>query len=125
MYDIEKIICATIYDNNGEKIKELENLSIDDILDIGFEQKFPTWIIAYCPDTSTFFVTNKRYFYWEYDKEFATEEEGIEYFEKHVKKFMDIENRLKDRIMLRRFVDPMNSPVFLENTGKSYHKNKE
>ena len=110
MYDIEKIISATVYDNNGEKIKELENLSIDDTLDIGFNQEFPTWIIAYCPDTSTFFVTNKRYFYWEYDKEFTTEEEGIKYFE----------DRLKDRIMLRRFVDPINSSVFLENTGKEY-----
>lgn len=29
MYDIEKIIYATIYDNNGEKIKGLENLGFE------------------------------------------------------------------------------------------------
>ena len=38
-----------------------------------FNTEFPTWIIAFCPDTDSWFVTNKRFFYYEYEKEFETE----------------------------------------------------
>lgn len=123
MQYVEKIINATVYDK--ETSDEIMDLPIEASIDIGFNQEFPTWIIAYCPDISVFFITNKRYFFWEYDKEFATEEEGIKYFEKHVNKFIDIENRIKNEIMLRRFVDPSNTSVFLENTGKNYRKIKD
>ena len=56
-----------------------------------FNTEFPTWIIAFCPDTDSWFVTNKRFFYYEYEKEFKTEEEGIEFFIKNPKIFYDIE----------------------------------
>ena len=37
-----------------------------------FSTEFDTYIIAYCPDQCEWFVTNHRFFYYEYDMEFAT-----------------------------------------------------
>lgn len=55
----------------------------------GFSKKFLTWIIAYCFDTESFFVTNQRYFSWEYEKEFQSEQEGIEYFQNNADIFVE------------------------------------
>lgn len=60
-----------------------------------FSTKFPTWIIAFCPDLDCWFVTNQRFFYYEYDKEFKTEEEGIEFFKENAKLFYDIEMKME------------------------------
>ena len=30
-----------------------------------FNTKYPYWIIAFCPDTNSFFVTNERHFFLE------------------------------------------------------------
>lgn len=119
----QKVISATIYNKEtGEKVMDLPTdcmyLAVPSSMN--FSTKFPTWIIAYCPDTDSFYVTNERFWFWEYDKEFKTEQDGIDYFEKHINKFVNIANRIKDRVMLRRFVEPSNSPVFLENTNKWY-----
>lgn len=27
-----------------------------------FDTKYPTWVVAYCPDDNSFFVTNERHF---------------------------------------------------------------
>lgn len=62
--------------------------------DCNFDTKFDTYIIAFCPDTDSWFVTNERFFYYEYGKEFQTMEEGIEYFKKNPKKFYDKEIRM-------------------------------
>lgn len=77
-----------------------------------------TWIIAFCPDTDSFFVTNQRAFYWEFEKEFESEEEGIHYFEHQVQYFVDIENELMVPMLLYgwKTVDK----IFLENTNKWY-----
>lgn len=56
-----------------------------------FSTEFPTWIIAFCPDLDCWFVTNKRFFYYEYDKEFETEYEGIDFFKENAKIFYDLE----------------------------------
>lgn len=76
--------------------------------------EFPTWIIAFCPDPSNWFVTNKRFFYYEYEKEFKTEEEGIEFFIKNPKIFYDIENQMG---IYRPSFDE--NKVWLENIGKT------
>ena len=61
-----------------------------------FSTTFETYIIAYCPDLCEWFVTNKRFFYYEYEKEFQTEQEGIDYFKSNVKKFYEIEKELSE-----------------------------
>ena len=74
-----------------------------------FNTKYPTWIIAFCPDTNSFFVTNERYFFWESEQEFDSENDGIDYFEHNVSYFIDIANKI---IHTER--------VWLENTSKWY-----
>ena len=87
-------------------------------------QPHDTWIIAFCPDTDSFFVTNQRAFFWESEEEFESEEAGIFYFEHQVRQFVDIENELmipilygwKTRLYGWKTVDK----IFLENTNKWY-----
>lgn len=73
------------------------------------ELKYPTWIIAFCPDTNSFFVTNERYFFWESEEEFDSEEAGINYFENHIQRFLTVAN-------LRDYTER----IWLENTQKWY-----
>ena len=60
----------------------------------GFNTKFETYIIAFCPDLDSWFVTNERFFYYEYEKEFETEEEGVQFFKANPKLFYDEEIRM-------------------------------
>jgi hypothetical protein len=60
-----------------------------------FSMEFPTWVIAFCPDTDSWFVTNQRFFYYEYDKEFETEEDGIKFFKDNPKIFYNEEIKMK------------------------------
>ena len=56
-----------------------------------FSTQFSTYIIAFCPDLCCWFVTNQRFFYFEYEKEFETEQEGIEYFRRNLSIFYGLE----------------------------------
>lgn len=59
-----------------------------------FNTKYPTWIIAFCPDTASFFVTNQRHFFWQSYEDFNSKESAINYFENHIQYFVDIQNKL-------------------------------
>ena len=72
-----------------------------------FTTKFSTWIIAYCPDTDSWFCTNQRFFYYEHPKEFKSEKDAIEYFKAHIPEFIKLSNEMYP---LAR------TSVFLENT---------
>lgn len=69
-----------------------------------FDTKFQTYIIAFCPDTDSWFVTNERFFYYEYEKEFETEEDGIKFFKENPKLFYDEEIKMN-----------INKPSFCRN----------
>ena len=56
-----------------------------------FSTEFSTYILAFCPDTDSWFVTNKRFFYYEYPMEFPDESSAIEYFKKNAKIFLKLE----------------------------------
>lgn len=79
---------------------------------LDFSTKFPTYIIAFCPDTASWFVTNQRQFFFEYEKQFQTEEEGIDFFKKNAKLFFDLEKKMG-------FPRPDLQGVFLENTKEN------
>ena len=84
-----------------------------------FNTKYPTWIIAFCPDTDSFFVVNERHFFWEYENDFETEQEAINFFVKNPNVFIDIENK----IMSQMYVNDWDvDKVFLENTNKWYKR---
>jgi hypothetical protein len=80
----------------------------------GFGSEFPTWIIAYCPDTDSWFCTNKRFFYYEYSKEFECENDAIEYFRNHVPEFTQLNHELYPKRTRR---------IFLENTREEWTGN--
>ena len=90
-----------------------------------YNTKFSTWVIAYCIDTASFYVTDERFWYWQFNKEFDTELEGIEYFENHVNDFINIEQKLRSTAMIGYYADPFNNPVFLHNTRKFYKYKNE
>ena len=82
---VEETLCSKLSDNKF----------FDKFVDVkDFSTEFPTWIIAFCPDSDSWFVTNQRFFYYEYDKEFETEEEGIKFFKNNPKIFYDEEIRM-------------------------------
>lgn len=74
-------------------------------------QAHDTWIIAFCPDSNSFFVTNQRAFFWESEDEFSTEEDAIDYFEKRIAYFCYIASSLTHELQ---------DKIYLENTGKWY-----
>ena len=55
--------------------------------DENFSDKYATWVIAYCLDTDSFFVTNQRHFFWEYNDEFQCENDAVNYFRNHLNEF--------------------------------------
>lgn len=59
-----------------------------------FNSEFDTYIIALCPDTDSWFVTNKRFFYYEYPMEFISEEAGIAYFKNNPVIFLELEKNM-------------------------------
>lgn len=64
-----------------------------------FSDKYKTYIIAYCPDGDFFFISNERHFYWEYHKEFNTENEAIDFFMNNREFFFDC------RLNLMNFIE--------------------
>ena len=54
-----------------------------------FDTVFDTHILAFCPDTDSWFATNQRFFYYEYQKEFKSESEAIEYFKNNPNIFLE------------------------------------
>lgn len=61
-----------------------------------FDHKFDTWIIAFCPDTLDWFATNERFFFYEYNKEFNSEQEAIDYFIDNALEFYKIEKQIME-----------------------------
>lgn len=84
--------------------------------DENFSKPYSTWIIAYCLDTNSFFVTNQRYFFWKYDNEFLYENDAIIFFKTHLDKFWEIRNG----ILSSTGGWNTNSDLYLENTRESF-----
>ena len=81
-----------------------------------FSDTYATWIIAYCLDTDSFFATNQRHFYWEYNDEFQCENDAINYFRNHLKEFWDVR---KD-ILSHTGGWSIDRDLFLENTKERF-----
>ena len=56
-----------------------------------FNSEFDTYILAFCPDTASWFVTNKRFFFYEYPMDFPNEAAAIGYFKRNPEVFWEIE----------------------------------
>lgn len=62
------------------------------ITSVPFTKKYPTYIIAYEPQSDIFFITNERCFFYEYDKEFQDKNEAFNYFKNNYLEFIKIRN---------------------------------
>lgn len=81
-----------------------------------FSNKCSTWIIAYCLDSNSFFATNERFFFWEYEVEFYSEDDAIKYFKNHLEKFWNI----RKEILEKCGGWSINSDMWLENTKEKF-----
>lgn len=84
---------------------------------------YSTWIIAYCPSTNSFFTTNERAWYWEYDKEFKTEQEAISFFTGNLEIFWNE----ADKLYIEAYEEHLQYVSIETFNGKIYniYKNKE
>lgn len=60
-----------------------------------FSTEFPTYILAFCPDTDSWFATNQRFFYYEYPMDFPNEEAAIGYFKRNPDVFLKLEHDME------------------------------
>lgn len=81
-----------------------------------FDKTYPSWIIAYCLDTDSFFCTNQRWFFWQYDDEFRCENDAINYFKNHIEKFRQVRYKIATECGGIR----KDGCVFLENTKEKF-----
>ena len=117
---IEKVLRPFVIKKNYHNIKPNEiYMSSSRYVEIDepFNTKYPTWIIAFCPDTDSFFATNERHFFWEFKKEFESEESAVDYFSKHVDDFIEVNNKIMNKIIYGWI--PVKS-AFLENNNTWY-----
>lgn len=94
-------------------IREVERVIVYEELPDGvnFDTKFPTYILAFCPDTDSWFATNERAFFYEYPIDFPNEEAAIAYFKRNSEVFMNLEKEMMTyRPSFRE------GGVYLENT---------
>ena len=75
-----------------------------------YSTKKGTYIIAFCPDTDSFFITNEKHFYYEHEKDFESERQAIEYFKTNGNEFIQIRNKLMQEMGQRN-----RNHVYLEN----------
>ena len=59
-----------------------------------FTTEFPTYILAFCPDTDSWFATNQRFFYYEYPMDFPNEEAAISYLKRNPDVFVKLEKSM-------------------------------
>lgn len=81
-----------------------------------FSKVYPSWIIAYCVDTDSFFCTDQRYFFWEHNKEFPKESDAVQYFRNHISEF----RKVRDKIAQSYGGIKKDDPIFLENTKEKW-----
>lgn len=81
-----------------------------------FSDKYTTWIIAYCLDTDSFFVTNQRHFFWEHDDKFRCENDAINYFRNHLNEFRNA----RKEILSNCGGWSIDKGLFLENTKERF-----
>lgn len=62
------------------------------------DKVYQAFIIVYCHDTNSFFVSKQRCFNYNYYKEFLTENEAINYFKTHLLEFQNMRKSILNKI---------------------------
>ena len=103
--------------NDAEFMKNFQSKTKNE----GFTKVYPTWIIAYCLDTNSFFATNQRCFFWEYEVEFGSEQQAVDYFKNHLDDFW----KQRKNILDSTGGWSAYSKMYLENTKEFFQYNGE
>ena len=82
--------------------------------------KCETYVIAFCPDTDSFFAVNQRYFYWETEEEFKTEDDAIKHFESNLEYFAKVHDGIMNEMFAGMNYGRGKGCLFLENNKKHY-----
>ena len=61
-----------------------------------FSTKYQTYIIAFCPDTDNFYISNERHFWLEFEKEFSSSKEAMEYTKSNREYFINKRNEFAE-----------------------------
>ena len=61
-----------------------------------FSTKYQTYVIAFCPDTDCFYISNERYFWQEFEKEFSSNKEAMEYIKFNREYFINKRNEFAE-----------------------------
>ena len=65
-------------------------------IDEDFSTKYQTYIIAFCPATGRFYISNERHFWWEFEKEFSSSKEAMEYIKSNIDYFINKRNEFAE-----------------------------
>jgi hypothetical protein len=60
-----------------------------------FNKEFNTYVIAYCVDTNSWFITKQRYWYFQFDNEFNTYNEALEFFGSNQDMILDQQHKME------------------------------
>jgi len=59
-----------------------------------FSEEFPTYVIGYCPDTNSWFITKQRYWFFQFDNEFNTYNEALDFFNDNQEMILNKQNEI-------------------------------
>lgn len=81
-----------------------------------FQMRFQLGLQRIVQIQISFFVTNQRYFFWEYSTEFQSEDEAVDFFKNHLNVFRD----KRKEILSSSGGWDVNAGLFLENTKERF-----
>ncbi len=82
-----------------------------------------TYVIAFCPDIDTFFVTNQRAFFWETEQDFETKEGAIEYIKLNIEYFKNIHNQIMGECYAGNHYGRGKDVIFVECDNNAFYIN--
>jgi hypothetical protein len=63
-------------------------------VDEDFSTIYDTYVVAYCPDTNSWFITNERHWYFQFENEFASWDDGYLWFSNNLGLVIDTQNEM-------------------------------
>lgn len=82
-----------------------------------------TFVIAFCPDIDTFFVTNERDFFWETQQDFETKEDAIKYIKLNIEYFKNIHNQIMGECYAGNHYGRGKDIIFVECDNDTFYIN--
>ena len=59
-----------------------------------FNEEFPTYVIGYCPDINSWFITKQRYWAFQFNEEFNCYDEALNFFNNNQEMILNKQNEI-------------------------------